>query len=153
MAVKRLYLLLSVGAAALLSACTLPPRDAGASNKQARVKPELTAFYGAVAENSAIGYRAFLKSYPSGKYSDIALDLLKGCVTSACASDEQLQLALRSAVSISRGQTPKIAARGKQPSTLTRKAAQKTKRKTATSKVPAKPRETPRKVVATKSIY
>jgi hypothetical protein len=100
---KRVYLLASVGAAALVSACGVWDRS---TDREQSLSPqtEIIAFFNAVVSNSPDGYRHYLESYPSGRYCDIALDLLTTCTSGTCASDTQLQVALLNAVAIARGQ-------------------------------------------------
>jgi len=100
---KRVYLLTSVGAAALVSACGVWDRSAD-QKPSSSPQTEINAFFNAVVSNSPDGYRHYLESYPSGQYCDIALDLLTTCTSGTCASDTQLQTALSNAVAIARGQ-------------------------------------------------
>lgn len=100
---KRVYLLASVGAAALVAACGM--RDRSIDQEQSLCpQTESAAFFNAVASNSPDGYRDYLECYPSGRYVGIALDLLTTCTSGTCASDTQLQVALLNAVAIARGQ-------------------------------------------------
>jgi hypothetical protein len=105
---KRVYLLASVGIAALVSSCATGEKksiDQEQSLPQTLPqKTESAAFFDVVVLNTRDGYREYLRSYPSGRYFDIALDLLTICTTGTCASDTQLQMALSNAVAISRSQ-------------------------------------------------
>lgn len=100
---KRFYLLASVGVIALLSACEQWGKLTNSERSQPK-KTESAAFFDAVVANSADGYRSFLESYPSGRYTSIAVNLMTTCSAGTCASDKQLQEALLSAVAIARGQ-------------------------------------------------
>jgi hypothetical protein len=102
---QRIYLLATVGAAALLSACEQFGNFTGADQSQLQ-KTESSAFFDAVVANSADGYRTYLQAYPSGRYSSIAVELMTTCNAGVCASDQQLQDALFSAVAIARDRSP-----------------------------------------------
>jgi len=100
---KRVYLLASVGIAVLVSSCAVGGKSTD-QEQSLSPKTESAAFFDAVVLNTRDGYRQYLRSYPSGRYFDIALDLLTTCNSGSCASDTQLQVALSNAVAISRGQ-------------------------------------------------
>ena len=101
---KRVYLLASVGIAALVSSCATGEKKSVDQEQPLSQKTESAAFFDVVVLNTQDGYREYLRSYPAGRYFDIALDLLTICTTGTCASDTQLQMALSNAVAISRGQ-------------------------------------------------
>jgi len=118
---KRIYLLATVGAAALLSACEQFGNLTGADQGQMQ-KTESGAFFDAIVENSADGYRSYLQSYPSGRYASLAVELMTTCNAGVCASDQQLQDALTSAVAIARGRPVGTAAATTSPQPAPKKA-------------------------------